>query len=154
MKTCRKCKKQKELSDFRTNNTKHGYYQTCKGCLKSSTSPYSYWKHGLKKKYGVTPEWYFAKLDEQDGCCAICGTSHPGAGKNYFCVDHNHSDGSIRGLLCSNCNIGIGNLQDSVSLLLAAATYLNDYSTLFDVRSPHVTKQRCQKNVERADKSS
>ena len=64
-------------------------------------------------------------LAAQGGCCAICGTSDTGKRK-AFAVDHNHDTGKIRGLLCSNCNTGIGNLRDNVELLERAIDYLRN----------------------------
>lgn len=67
-------------------------------------------------------EQYAAMLAEQHGVCAICAS--PPSGR-ALAVDHNHATGKIRGLLCGNCNRGIGNLQDSIGLLYAAINYLD-----------------------------
>ena len=48
--------------------------------------------------------------------------------KTGLAIDHNHSTGQIRGLLCSLCNFGIGYLKDSPDLLRKAAQYLDDYA--------------------------
>lgn len=72
-----------------------------------------------KKKYGLTSEQFQNMFAEQCGRCAICLT--PLARPH---VDHNHATGRVRGLLCAKCNCGIGQLQDSPDLLLAAALYL------------------------------
>jgi hypothetical protein len=76
----------------------------------------------LKHRYGLSPEAYEALLSGQGGYCAICGGEQL-AGRN-FAVDHDHKTNEIRGLLCSNCNMGLGAFQDSPDLLLAAAAYL------------------------------
>lgn len=60
-----------------------------------------------KVKYGITPEEFYAKLNEQNNCCAICHRDMDEYGK-IFCVDHNHDTGEIRGLLCDPCNYGLG----------------------------------------------
>lgn len=62
-------------------------------------------------------------LDMQGGRCAICGTDNTGK-RRCFHVDHNHDTGKIRGLLCGNCNSGLGNLRDDVGLLNRAIQYL------------------------------
>lgn len=61
----------------------------------------------LKTKYGINKDEYDEKLKEQDFKCAICkkGVSN---NRRAFCVDHNHTTGKIRGLLCDGCNRGLG----------------------------------------------
>ncbi len=77
----------------------------------------------LVKKYGLTPEQVDDMLAAQGGVCAICGGGPDGRwGK--FNVDHNHTTGNVRGLLCSNCNQMIGHAKDSPALLRLAADYL------------------------------
>lgn len=76
--------------------------------------------------YGVTPEQYSAMLARQDHRCAICGSdTWPGArraGSPH--VDHDHANGKVRGLLCGNCNNGLGMFADDPVRLRAAADYL------------------------------
>jgi hypothetical protein len=76
----------------------------------------------LRMNYGMTEADYEALLSTQGGTCAICRT--PPTGGRRLHVDHDHEDGAVRGLLCSNCNRGIGYLRDDVANLLAAANYL------------------------------
>ena len=71
----------------------------------------------------MTPEQYDEILMSQKGCCACCGTHHTEI-KKGLAVDHCHETGSIRGLLCLNCNTGIGKLGDDVDGLLKALAYL------------------------------
>lgn len=59
----------------------------------------------LLKRYGVSPEDYDVMLAAQSGVCAICSTSEPQGGRKFFCVDHNHTTGRVRALLCHACNI-------------------------------------------------
>ncbi len=85
------------------------------------------------KRYGVTPEQYRAMLAEQDGKCALCGhVPAPGAVKaaSRLHVDHDHVTGAVRRLLCNGCNRGLGYLQDSPSLLRAAADYIERHRAL------------------------
>jgi hypothetical protein len=79
----------------------------------------------IKYKYGITIEQYNQKLIDQSNCCAICGTDKPGGGHNNLYVDHNHSTGKVRGLLCRNCNLMLGHAFDKVELLEEAIKYLN-----------------------------
>lgn len=81
-------------------------------------------KRHLRKYYDITPEIYDDMLREQDGVCGICRSDNNG---RVLCVDHNHETGEIRGLLCGNCNVGIGRLKDSAVLVESALRYLQKY---------------------------
>ena len=84
-------------------------------------NPESYYK-GQYKKFGITLGDYDRMLDEQQGVCAICQTECSTG--NRLAVDHCHETGEVRGLLCSNCNLGLGKLKDSVKSLQRAIDYL------------------------------
>ena len=82
----------------------------------------------LKHRYGITAAEYDAMYETQKGCCAICGKhaeagSSPAHWKNKLAVDHCHDTGKVRGLLCNDCNAGIGHLGNE-RVALAAAAYL------------------------------
>ena len=62
----------------------------------------------------------------QRGCCAICGT-HQSEMKIRLSVDHDHTTGKIRSLLCKSCNIGLGEFKDRVELLKKAISYLESH---------------------------
>lgn len=72
--------------------------------------------------YGLTEGRYLRLLEEQEDGCAICGRI-PGPGEALH-VDHCHSTGEVRGLLCLNCNHAIGKMGDSPDRLREAADYL------------------------------
>lgn len=83
-------------------------------------------------KYGLTPETYEAILLEQNSACAICGKPEtmvdPRYGtKHRLSVDHNHTTGVRRGLLCKRCNSALGLLDDSIELVHRAKEYLERY---------------------------
>lgn len=80
----------------------------------------------LKTAYGLTLDEFDKMLESQGGGCAICGKK-PEAGKpkTRMVVDHCHTTGKVRGILCDLCNTAIGKFQDSKELLLKAAKYLN-----------------------------
>ena len=79
----------------------------------------------LKKNYGITPEQIEEMRFSQDSKCAICQNTF---GKNRdMCVDHDHSNGNVRQLLCTNCNTGIGKLKENVSILTNAIEYLRKW---------------------------
>lgn len=74
------------------------------------------------KRFGLTEDDYDDLLESQGGVCRICG-SEPTESRS-LAVDHDHADGTIRGLLCFACNVGIGHLRDSPHLLRLAADYI------------------------------
>ena len=74
----------------------------------------------LKRSYGMSRADYDALLESQGGVCAICGKPS----EKTLCVDHCHSTGTIRGLLCRKCNVGLGCLADDQATLIAALAYL------------------------------
>jgi hypothetical protein len=76
-------------------------------------------------KHGVTPEQHTEIFNKQQGCCMICGR-HQSELKLALAIDHDHTTGKIRGLLCGKCNRGIGYLNDDVNLLLKAIEYLKN----------------------------
>jgi hypothetical protein len=86
------------------------------------------WKYRLKRNFGMTIEAYDLMVAAQDGKCAICGNSEAGGVKRKLVVDHEHHGAKrVRGLLCGNCNSGIGMLRDDPTIVLAAFAYLARY---------------------------
>ena len=75
--------------------------------------------YNLSRKYGLTVEELETRILAQGGVCAICHERTP------VHVDHDHNTGLIRGILCSNCNTGIGLLADDPERLEAALAYIN-----------------------------
>jgi hypothetical protein len=75
------------------------------------------------KKYGLTIEDYDRMLVDQNGLCAICSTDKPG-GQGCFHVDHNHTTGKVRKLLCTTCNSMLGMVNDDPRILAAGIAYL------------------------------
>lgn len=132
MKQCTKCKVTKNISEFyKDSRSKSGIQSMCKDCFKewqqSDTGKKVARKAHLSYKYKLTLEEYDELLKEQNYCCAICGTNikecDTGSG-NHLAVDHCHSTGKVRGLLCTPCNILLGKAKDNVTILQAAINYL------------------------------
>jgi len=78
----------------------------------------------IRRRFGITNADYQRILNSQDGRCAICKS--PSAKYTVrFHIDHDHASGRVRGLLCSDCNTGIGLFRDSIPLLSGAIAYLS-----------------------------
>lgn len=75
----------------------------------------------VRCRYGITLEQVNLLLRRQGGKCAICGKK---PSDRRLDLDHNHRTKKPRGLLCRNCNRGIGMLRDSVTVLRSAIRYL------------------------------
>jgi len=125
MKTCSKCKKDKELVEFDKTGMR-GYRANCKACRREQRKGCPTQRNGwYKRKYGITLEDYNKIFTEQKGCCKICNT-HQVELKIRLAVDHCHTTGKVRGLLCDTCNRGLGYLKDSPELLNNAINYLKE----------------------------
>ena len=86
-----------------------------------ATNPDKFKSYQLKKRYGIDLGVFTRLLEQQDHKCAICGTEQD----ETFHLDHCHSTGAVRGLLCRACNTGIGNLRDDPVIVAKALAYLN-----------------------------
>lgn len=84
-------------------------------------------KNHLKRFFDLTPEEFNEKLASQDYKCAICYTTEPKGPANQWCVDHNHDTGQVRGLLCDNCNRGLGHFKENSEALIRAIKYLDNW---------------------------
>ena len=118
---CRYCKQERPLSQFaKYKKLACGYDTICKECQK--------WRMKLTN-YGITKEQYDAMLAEQNNACAICGCG-PDSNRcthGHLAVDHCHTHGNVRALLCDHCNQALGRMNDQPALLVAAAAYLEKF---------------------------
>lgn len=80
----------------------------------------------LEWYYGITIEDYNNLFVKQNGKCAICG-KHQSELKKKLSVDHNHDTNKVRGLLCPECNFGLGKFKDNKQLLISASQYLTRF---------------------------
>lgn len=88
----------------------------------------------LRRQYAITEETYQRIFEKQDGRCAICRCQ-----QHYqrLAVDHDHKTGMVRGLLCTNCNRGLGRFFDSDVRLRNAAAYIEKArATWLRINSP------------------
>lgn len=113
-KKCSICKKWKVRSkeNWRKNSgTSDGLRYLCKECEKIKR---------VELNYNITKKEYNYMLKEQEYICKIC----KGDLGNKPCIDHNHRNGEIRGILCDNCNKGLGLFRDNPFILFRAIKYL------------------------------
>lgn len=83
----------------------------------------NYWRaKGIKSTYGITMEDYELLMVAQERCCAICRRP---LGDLKPHIDHCHTTGKVRGILCRGCNVGIAHLQDDPLVALRASEYLS-----------------------------
>ncbi len=132
MKTCTVCGETKDKTDFYTNHGK------CKRCfIKRQQEKYDPVKNretSLRRLYGIGIEDYDRMFTEQGGRCKLCDTADPGGrqsgrGKvNVFFVDHCHTTGKVRGLLCNTCNRAIGQVGENLSFFQKAINYLQKHA--------------------------
>lgn len=129
MKTCIICKESKEDIAFRKKRGE-GYSPRCDSCRAKCVAATMRWHRkdpGRQKAYnqaynhGLTVKEYKALVTKQNGLCAICKEEPL---DRALAVDHCHETDKIRGLLCMNCNTGLGKFKDSISLLQQALSYL------------------------------
>lgn len=90
----------------------------------------------LRQHYGLTIQDFDEMLEAQGGCCGICEANEPG-GKGRFHVDHNHQTDEVRALLCSCCNLGLGQLRDSPQLMQSAINYLRFHTESVTEHTQH-----------------
>lgn len=132
MKVCRTCNIAKPFEAYNKHpKLTGGYRNQCKACKKEYWKAYQKSPNGkrvmknnrLKYEYGINEDKYNEIFTAQGGCCAICKT-HQTSLPISLAVDHDHKTGEVRGLLCGNCNRGIGYLQDTAEVLESATNYL------------------------------
>ncbi len=116
-KKCSGCKKIKELNEFHKHKgRKGGVTDYCKNCRNSRI---------ISKRYNLTELELKALFEKHESKCVICGVHKQNVNKG-LAVDHCHKTGKIRGILCGNCNNGIGRFKDSIELLIKATEYLKE----------------------------
>lgn len=130
-KTCLACGEEKPLEAYHKHSTGHkGRHPRCIECRQAGRKKQycseTQRDRNLRQTYGIGRAKYEAQLAAQDNGCAICGaTTDPIPGRSLP-VDHCHTTGALRGILCSSCNHGLGKFFDNPDLLRAAADYLEN----------------------------
>lgn len=143
LKRCGRCRESYELSMFHKDNSrKDGLNPTCKLCrsieskkysradynkeyFKSDNGAYTRRKYVLMHSYKLSEEEYTEMLDKTRGCCPVCLQGFTfGKTKRRIVIDHNHETGEVRGLLCSSCNVGLGQVGDTLESVERLVKYL------------------------------
>ena len=123
-KKCTKCSHTLSLQNFRYRQDRKNYGSWCRRCESMKN---------IESTYGISIQEYEDLRIKQGHSCAICGTHEDEIntrGKSTelrhrkLVIDHNHLTGKVRGLLCHDCNVALGNLKDSIPRLTSAITYL------------------------------
>lgn len=144
LKRCSKCKQHFPRTDFYVLT--HPVYgrryraSQCKRCAVKSVKEKYACPEGRKRilasqrkaNYGISQAQYEAMRVAQNGLCAICKQPEEAKRRGVIlslAVDHCHSTGQIRGLVCRSCNSGLAQFRDSPERLLAAVDYLRKHST-------------------------
>jgi len=123
-KTCSGCGAEQPLERFWRNKAgRFGRYSICIDCPSGVIERHQRATRDtvLKSKYNITIDQYEELVAAQLGRCDICGSP---PGKRGLAVDHNHKTKEVRGLLCGECNMGLGRFKDNPILLSRATTYL------------------------------
>lgn len=81
----------------------------------------------LKKNFGITLTQYDLMLTQQEQRCAIC-KKHKFEFTRNLAVDHSHTTGQIRRLLCYGCNTGIGMLKENIEIMTQALNYIKEWN--------------------------
>lgn len=108
---CKQCCSSIAGAWFRNNRERHNAKQREYNANNKATVRL----HRVKSIYGLSKEAYAAMAK----VCAVCGGT-----KGQLCIDHSHQSGRVRGILCGQCNKGMGQFRDKPSLLLSAVRYL------------------------------
>jgi len=136
-KQCKKCGDTKPLHEFSRKNAtgrKPGYQPRCKACAATDTREWnvankdSQRQRYLKNQYGISEEFYNELFESQQGKCRLCyrELKTQGLGPSRAVVDHCHKNGHVRGILCNECNRGLGYFHDNIMALENAVDYLKE----------------------------
>jgi len=128
--TCHKCGTEKSSDDF----FKTSPYK-CKICHRIDKKAWvknnpekekklqqKYYNLSKLRKFGISEEEYKLLKESQNHSCAICNTLEDP--NKSLAIDHCHTTGKVRGLLCTACNLAIGGFKDNIDLLKSAIKYL------------------------------
>jgi len=120
-KVCTKCEKRRPVENFNLLSGRNGkprLHSWCKACTNARRQQTRFYDYATK--YGLSVEG-LEELNKIFPACAICGVKESAT---VLHVDHCHTNGTVRGRLCVNCNSGVGQFKDDIKLLHRAAEYV------------------------------
>jgi hypothetical protein len=122
--------KESDLSDVALAD--RAAYMRAREKISREVNPEYHKNADLKKYYGVTLDWYKSKMAEQNYVCAICEQPETRSIRGRvleLAVDHCHATSQVRGLLCQDCNRGLGFFKDNADTIDRASEYLRGSGT-------------------------
>lgn len=128
---CRLCGQDRPVTDFHWRSDQGKYRSECKPCKGGRdraawpTKQPARRDQLLRSKYGISADEFDETLAAQGGGCRICGRDSNPDSKS-LAVDHCHTTGRVRGILCGPCNKALGLMSDNPELLRLAADYLEN----------------------------
>ena len=130
---CYKCHQTKDISQFYGDKSRtSGRNYECKECtkarVKATRDPERSRDLYYRRNYGITLADFNRMVLAQGSKCACCGASKPGGKLKNWCVDHDHVTGTVRELLCTNCNLVLGFVKDSPEHLERLTEYVLKHS--------------------------
>lgn len=121
---CKDCKRE-HVYEWRAENREKYNAKAREWGAKNQDKRHAY---EIKRRYGCELPQYNSMLETQGNACAICKTAHnPNEPKGRLSVDHCHTSGQIRALLCGSCNSMLGYAKDNVEILVSAAVYIKQH---------------------------
>jgi hypothetical protein len=124
-KRCSQCLDVLILDAFSTGTGKGHKRSKCKKCVQGDFKNRGYTLDRRLGQYGLTREAYQQLFEQQNGQCPVCEISLL---DTIVHIDHDHATGKVRGLLCQDCNFGLGRFHDKIDVLQAAIDYLKGAS--------------------------
>jgi len=148
MKICSKCKVEQPLTEYHKSSIhKGGHNPQCRTCFNKTRrenrdpvkaaahakdwyarNKYRVREKQIRVKYGLTMEQYSLMVEDQQNKCKICEKDMNGVREPA--IDHCHITGSVRDLLCANCNAALGLLQDDPEIIQNAARYVEYHRSI------------------------
>ena len=139
---CRSCKQTLPVTMFwKRKRNPSGLGTQCKPCATSKPgykdkseknkkyyNPVYHQDWHYKTNYGISTEQVLEMAELQNHRCFICDTHAKDSARGKLCVDHNHTTGTVRKLLCSKCNSALGLVNENLEVLAKMASYLEEHS--------------------------
>ena len=124
LKKCIKCDEVKSVDFFHRYKKTNRYHSLCMECKKQAFRNYQK-EFGRFARHGITKNDYEEMYKEQNGECFTCGVNY-----DVLYIDHNHTTGLVRKLLCRDCNSALGLLKENKKTINNLIKYLENYGNI------------------------